>query len=118
MENVEYLRKYHKDVQIMTDSYKEINEIPDEWKTALGLPKEERKEYIIGLWKKNFGDLLCQLIAYMEKNLVTIDLIHYRDKYSLLYGIKSNCPRQNNRVKVCRIRLLRILRISSLSSGA
>lgn len=36
MENVEYLRKYHKDVQIMTDSYKEINEIPDEWKTALG----------------------------------------------------------------------------------
>ncbi len=35
MENVEYLRKYHKDVQIMTDSYKEINEIPDEW-TVLG----------------------------------------------------------------------------------
>lgn len=52
------------------------------------------------------------------ENIEYLRKYHYRDKYSLLYGIKSNCPQQNNRVKVCRIRLLRILRFSLLSSGA
>lgn len=93
MLNLEYLRKYHKDIQIINNGYREISEIPSEWKTALEMPNEKRKEYIIDLWKKDFGELLCDLIDYMEKNLVTIDLIKYRATYSLLYGIKSSVGR-------------------------
>ena len=63
MENVEYLRKYHKDVQIMTDSYKEINEIPDEW-TVLGF--EEQTNYKV---QTMFGRLnsICQHALFHRK---------------------------------------------------
>lgn len=93
MQSIEYLRKYHKDVQFITGGYAEIDAIPNEWKIALGMPDEAKKKYIIDFWKKDFSDLLCNLISYLEKNLVSVDLIQYRDRYSLLYGISSTAGR-------------------------
>ncbi|MCM1327437.1 MAG: hypothetical protein NC094_12490 [Bacteroidales bacterium] len=89
-EKAAFLQKYHKDVQIVREGIENIEEIPDWWKKLLLAKKKEEKLGIaIRMWKECMGDLLKKTIAYMEENLTDVELITYKDGYSLLYSITS-----------------------------
>lgn len=89
-EKAAFLQKYHKDVQIITEGIENIAEIPDLWKKLLLTKKKaEKLNAVVQMWKDSMGDLLKQMIAYMEEHLVDVELITYRENYSLLYSITS-----------------------------
>lgn len=89
-EKAEFLQKYHKDVRIVREGIEHIEEIPDSWKKfLLEKKKGEKLSAVIQMWKESMGDLLNKTIAYMEEHLTDVELIAYRDGYSLLYSITS-----------------------------
>lgn len=87
---IDFLRQYHKDIQIIQDNIEEIKDIPRDWKEILcaKTPMEKSKK-VLTLWKNYVGRELSHTIMYMEENLMDIELVKYKDKYSLLYSIKA-----------------------------
>lgn len=85
-----FLQKYHKDVQIIREGIENIAEIPDLWKKLLLMKKKSEKlNAVVQMWQNSVGDLLKKTISYMEEHLIDVELITYRDSYSLLYSIAS-----------------------------
>ncbi|MDE7224880.1 MAG: SMI1/KNR4 family protein [Acetatifactor sp.] len=83
-----YLRKYHKDAEIIEDNIEEIESIPQSWKDILHASGTEKKEKVSELWKRHASQVLSNTIAYLDDNLENVELIRYKGKYSLLYSIK------------------------------
>lgn len=89
MDKIEFLSKYHRDVEIINDDLGGIEAIPQSWKDILQTSGfGEKKAKILNLWRKYVGSVLSNTILYLEDNLEGIDLIRYSGKYSLLYSIK------------------------------
>lgn len=44
---------------------------------------------MLSLWRLYASPALSNTIQYLEENMVNLELIQYRDKYSLLYTIKT-----------------------------
>lgn len=89
-EKAAFLQKYHRDVQIIREGIEQIDDIPDLWKKLLLTKKKNEKvSAVIQMWQDCMGDLLKKTIAYMEEHLIDIELITYKEGYSLLYSITS-----------------------------
>lgn len=89
--NLKYLKQYHRDVEIVPDSFVDISEIPLFWKQILSLPTAERRiTEILATWRKCLAKELRNTIHYLQENLVDIHLIKYRDIYSLLYSVRAS----------------------------
>ena len=89
MEKINYLKKFRRDVEII--GINDIGDIviPELWKEIFKEKEfEAKKERIINQWKKVLGAELPKGIAFIEENLCEMDLINYKDKISILYGIK------------------------------
>lgn len=89
MVNVDYLRRYHKDIKII-DNIKEVNEsqITEEWKFIFSQKDMGiRKELIIKEWEKNLKYELSRTIEYLKNNIKSINLISYRNCYAILYEV-------------------------------
>lgn len=87
---INYLSKYHKDIQIIQDKVEDIKEIPQDWIEILCSKNSLKKvRKMLNLWKKYVRNELSNTIMYMEENLIDIELIKYRNQYSLLYSIKA-----------------------------
>lgn len=85
-----YLRTHHKDVEIINSNIPKIKDIPNEWKDVLQSQDQKiRKQKLLSMWKICAGDSLRNTIAFLEDNLLCIDLIFYCGKYALLYTIKN-----------------------------
>ncbi|MDE6518510.1 MAG: SMI1/KNR4 family protein [Acetatifactor sp.] len=90
MDKYSYLKKYHKDVEIIKDNIEEIPAIPQAWKDILHAPgTEEKISKVLVLWKRYAFPVLSNTISYLEDHLEDVELIRYRGKYSLLYSIKQ-----------------------------
>lgn len=85
-----YLKKYNKDVEIIYNGYEKIKEIPRTWKYIFSLSNlSDRINQTIYLWEEYANPLLSNTIKYLKENLINIELIKYKDNYSLLYSINS-----------------------------
>lgn len=95
MDKEKYLKKYHKDVQIIVKDFEQIDEIPQSWRNILKQSNMNDKiEKTIDLWNKYMGVQFRNTIRYLKEKLVGIELIKYGEKYSLLYSILSS----NNKI--------------------
>lgn len=95
MDKEKYLKKYHKNVQIIVKDFEQIDEIPISWKNILKQSNMNDKiEKTIDLWNKYMGLQFRNTIRYLKEKLVGIELIKYGEKYSLLYSILSS----NNKI--------------------
>lgn len=87
---MDFLKKYHKDVQIIESGFDNITDIPDSWKRVLNLQRAEDKVIVaMQMWNRVAFKELSNTIHYMKKNLKNIELITYSGRYSLLYSITS-----------------------------
>ena len=90
---LEYLRKYNKKVEIITNENidNHLCYIPEKWRDIV---KESnffvKKNKIIKLWKEALSVELRNTIQYLSDNLESLDLLYDTSKYSLLYGIRSS----------------------------
>ena len=85
-----YLKKYHKDVELVSCQIENITELPEAWKKIFCMSsKEEKIAETIKLWRALFANELRNTIQYLEENLVDVNLIRYRGKCAILYYILS-----------------------------
>ncbi len=89
MEKLDFLKKFRKDVEIIDLSQHDDISIPELWREIFNeVDFLGKKNKLISQWKKVVGAELPDSINFIEENLCELDLIHYRDKFSILYGIK------------------------------
>ena len=90
-EKLLYLKKYHRDAELISYKVENIVEIPESWKKIFCMnKKEERSAATIKCWKALFANELRNTILYLEENLLDVNLIKYQGKYSILYSILSS----------------------------
>lgn len=90
-DKLSYLKKYHRDVELISSKVENIIEIPESWKKIFCInKKEERIAVTIKCWKALFANELRNTILYLEENLLDVNLIKYQGKYSILYSILSS----------------------------
>lgn len=90
-EKLLYLKKYHRDAELISYKVENIVEIPESWKKIFCTnKKEERSAATIKCWKALFANELRNTILYLEENLLDVNLIKYQGKYSILYSILSS----------------------------
>lgn len=89
-DKLNYLKKYHRDVEIVQDGIADIEHIPDSWKRLFNFDRtEDRIRALLPMWRGAVGQCLSNTIQYLQRNLRNIELITYRGKYSLLYSVAS-----------------------------
>lgn len=89
MEKLEFLKDFRKDLEIIDINQVEGIKIPDLWREIFSEKDfAARKDKIVNQWKKVVGAELPNSIAFIDNNLCEIDLICYRNRISILYGIK------------------------------
>ncbi len=89
MEKLAFLKKFRKDVEIIDVNQVEGINIPELWREIFNEKDFSiKKDKLINQWKKVVGAELPDTIAFIDNNVREIDLIHYRDRISILYGIK------------------------------
>lgn len=90
-DKLSYLRKYHRDVELISCKVENIVEIPESWKKIFHISKKEESiAATIKCWKALFANELRNTILYLEENLLDVNLIKYQGKYSVLYSILSS----------------------------
>lgn len=89
MDKLTFLKKFRKDVEIIDTKKVGDISIPELWLTIFNEKDfSAKKDKIVDQWKQVVGSELPDSIAFIEENLYEMDLIHYRDKISILYGIR------------------------------
>ncbi len=89
MEKLSFLKKFRKDVEIIDVNHVEGINIPELWREIFNEKDfAAKKDKLVNQWKKVVGAELPNSIAFIDNNLREIDLISYRNKFSILYGIK------------------------------
>lgn len=89
MDKITYLKKFRRDVEIIGINDIGDIDIPELWREIFVEEElEAKKGKILNQWKQVIGAELPNSIAFIEENLCGVDLIHYRDKISILYGIR------------------------------
>ena len=90
-EKLLYLKKYHRDAELISYKVENIVEIPESWKKIFCMnKKEERSAATITIRISIFANELRNTILYLEENLLDVNLIKYQGKYSILYSILSS----------------------------
>ena len=84
-----YLKDYVADPKLLTldeltGSEKQI--LPDSWLEILSHDPEKMPSAALTYWK-DFDVEFEQVVEYLEKNLVSVDLIHHGFGYCMLYGV-------------------------------
>lgn len=89
MEKLLFLKKFRKDVEIVDPGQVENLSIPKLWRELFSEKDFSiQKKILLNQWKKVVGLELPNSISFIENNLCELDLIHYREKWSILYSIK------------------------------
>lgn len=90
MENkLEFLRKYHENIQLINIEEIDSKLIPREWyRVFMEKDIKYRIKDILSIWEKYSAIELRNTISYLYENIAEIDLIEYDGKYSILYNIK------------------------------
>lgn len=87
---INYLKKYHRDVEIVQSGFDDIDNIPSSWKRLLNVNNiSDRINMVMQMWNRVVGKCLSNTILYLQRNLKNVELITYRGKYSLLYSVAS-----------------------------
>lgn len=87
-----YLEKYISAPKILTLEQLSDNDkkaLPNSWLDILSHNGKTRCSKALSYWSE-FKTELEQVIEYLEKNLVSVDLISHEPGYSLVYGVKSS----------------------------
>ncbi|MBM6725262.1 hypothetical protein [Pseudoflavonifractor phocaeensis] len=93
-EKLLYLKKYHRDVELVSCKVENITEIPEPWKKIFCMnSKEEKIAATIMYWKALFANELRNTILYLEENLLDVNLIKYQEKYANPLYSKLNSAR-------------------------
>ena len=72
-EKLLYLKKYHRDAELISYKVENIVEIPESWKKIFCMnKKEERSAATIKCWKALFANELRNTILYLENTLFCI----------------------------------------------
>lgn len=88
---LDYLKKYTKNpklIELNQLSKENRDSLPDYWIEILSAEPKKRPKIALSYWNE-FKEELDQVIEYLEKNLISVDLIHHAFGFCLLYGIKS-----------------------------
>ncbi|URZ08858.1 SMI1/KNR4 family protein [Clostridium felsineum] len=90
-EKVQFLRRYHKNIQLLNWDEIDTKLIPSEWlKVFKEKDTKERIKNILSIWEKSCGVELRNTIAYLYENTIDIDLVEYDGRYLVLYSIKTS----------------------------
>lgn len=82
-----YLKKYHKDIQILNDAFV-VFQLPPQWKNIFQEDSRSvRVEKTITLWKSCMEGYLDNVIAYLEENLYDVTLVEYSNRKSIIYSV-------------------------------
>ena len=104
-QKLEYLRKYSKDVSLV--SFDKIDNIgigllPNTWRDLFkNKDKKIRINILLDMWRKYVGSELCNTIAYLAAHLEDIEIMENNNCYSMLYTIKNsnvNCNSKLNKI--------------------
>lgn len=93
-QKLEYLRKYSKDVSLV--SFDKIDNIgigllPNTWRDLFkNKDKKIRINILLDMWRKYVGSELCNTIAYLAAHLEDIEIMENNNCYSMLYTIKNS----------------------------
>lgn len=91
---LEFLRKYKKNVQIISYSdikNLEMSEIPNYWRDLFQIEKtEEKVEMILSVWRKYVKNELRNTIHYLFEHLKEVELMDIDGRYSVLYTIETD----------------------------
>ena len=93
-EKLAYLRKYNKNVRILTID--EISRLDDnvisiEWRNLFYNDNIKVKiDLLLNLWKKVVGKELRNTISYLHEHLIDIEIMESESVYSVLYTIKNS----------------------------
>lgn len=88
-EKLRYLRRYHKDVEIVSGGSGR-HDIPDAWREILqSRDRQARVGKLLSVWEKYAGVSLRKTIAFLSEHLRNVELISYRGRYALLYTIQN-----------------------------
>lgn len=91
MDKLLYLQQYHKDIKLIHDPVKAIDNIPSSWVDILGENDKKKKiSILLDSWSKNIFPCLQNTIMYLREYLDDVELIFYNENYSLLYTILNS----------------------------
>ncbi|WP_458415042.1 SMI1/KNR4 family protein [Schinkia sp. CFF1] len=93
-EKLTYLKKYNKNVRILTVdeiSILDCNVLPIEWKKIFYNEDIKVKiDLLLNLWEENVGTELRNTISYLKGHLINIEIIEVASAYSILYTIRNS----------------------------
>lgn len=94
MKKIEFLRKYKRNVQLISyDKFNKLehDKIPNSWYELFQEKNiDKRVEIIISIWKEQVGMELRNTISYLSEHLEEIELMDLNGRYSILYTIKTD----------------------------
>ncbi len=89
MEKLIFLKQFRKDVELVDLEQITDITIPEIWRQIFSKAEfSDRKDMIMKQWNRVLGKELPSTIAFMEENLCELDIICYRNKIAVLYGIR------------------------------
>lgn len=89
--DMDYLREYNRDIKLLELKSIDKNKIPDSWKDIFcESDMKNRIKRILNIWKRYVANEFKNTIAYLERNLESVDLVGYEGKISIIYGIKMS----------------------------
>lgn len=89
--DLDYLKKYHSDVELLSFDALSVCKIPQLWKHILRQPTaNQRVAEVLNMWNGCVAEELRNTISYLRENLADVALIKHSGNYSLLYGIRAS----------------------------
>ena len=89
--DIGYLRDYNRSIEVLDVNAIDKNKIPDSWNDIFSeSDMKNRTKKILEIWKRYVANEFKNTIAYLERNLESVDLVGYDGKISIIYGIKMS----------------------------
>lgn len=89
--DIDYLRDYNRSIEILELDAIDKNKIPDSWNDIFSeSDMKNRIKKVLDIWRKYVANEFKNTIAYLERNLESVDLVEYEGKVSIIYGIKMS----------------------------
>mgnify|MGYP004550873285 CR=1 FL=1 len=86
--DIDYLRDYYRSIEILEVDVIDKNKIPDSWKDIFSEnDMKNRIKKILDIWRRYVANEFKNTIAYLERNLESVDLVGYDGKISNDKGV-------------------------------
>ncbi len=86
-ELLNYLKRYVRDPVIVSDA-DQVRGLPSLWQTVLAQDKSARIDTVLSQWRE-FTAEFQQVVAYLEKKLEGIEIVHSSRGLSMIYSVRS-----------------------------